>query len=82
MAVLGMGFGKGTERRTQRQIANRYLACLRKMAIIEQEPTAPGVEYHLQRLNVARKDLESQLTDRQKVRVNAAYSRWYYRYLA
>lgn len=82
IAVLGIGFGKGTEHLTQRQVANRYLACLREMAIVEQDPTANGVEYHLQHLNVERKELESQLTDRQKAQVSTAYSRWYYRYLA
>ena len=82
MAVLSIGFGKGTAHVTHRQVAKRYLACLREMAIVEQDPTVHEVQYHLQCLNAEREELEDQLTNRQKARIGAAYSRWYYRYLA
>ena len=82
IASLSIGFGTGTVRLTRRQIANRYFACLREMTIVEQDPTAPDVERHLQRLAAERKQWEVQLTDREKARISAAYSRWYFRFLA
>ncbi len=82
IAGLSIGFGTNTVRLTRRQITNRYFACLREMAIVEQDLTTPDVERHFQRLAAERKQWEAQLTERERARVSAAYSRWYFRFLA
>ncbi len=82
MSIAGLSIGIGSVRRARRSLVAQYFACLQEMTLLEQNHAAPGAIAEIHKLAEERRRYEDELTREERDRVHAAYSRWYYRFIA